>query len=208
KLVVFDMDSTLIKQEVIDMIAAKAGIEEKVAGITELAMRGEIDFNESLRQRASLLKGITGDVFEDLKKELILTPGGPELVQRLKQYGVKTAVLSGGFIPLAKYVQEQLGLDYAFANSLAVVGGKLSGEVEGEIVNANRKAELLQEIAAKEGIELKDTVAIGDGANDLVMMSVAGFGIAFNAKPIVQQKAPSRLNGDSLLDVLYMLGFT
>lgn len=209
-LVVFDMDSTLIEQEVIEVIASFAGLEEQVAGITAAAMNGEIDFNESLTQRAALLKGISSNVFEDLKTKITFTPGAKELTRFLKQKGIKMAVLSGGFISLANWVKDQLGLDYAYANALEISedGSQLTGKINGQIVNSSVKAALLQEIAQKEKIDLERVVAIGDGSNDLGMMHTAGFGIAFNAKPIVQQKAPARLNTKSLQDVLYILGYT
>ncbi|KAK9368686.1 HAD-like domain-containing protein [Lipomyces kononenkoae] len=210
KLAVFDMDSTLIQQEVIDMIAAYADVEEQVSSITSLAMNGLIDFNESLRRRASLLEGVPSNVFESLKSQIRLTPGAYELCKVLKKDGYKLAVLSGGFIPLANWIKEKLGLDYAFANQLEVSedGTALTGKVLGDIVNAERKAELLRHISEMGNIELGASMAVGDGANDLKMMHTAGYGIAFNAKPIVQEKAPARLNAASLQDVLYILGYT
>ncbi|KAK9478755.1 HAD-like domain-containing protein [Lipomyces japonicus] len=210
RLVVFDMDSTLIQQEVIDMIAAYADVEDKVSAITALAMNGEIDFDESLRRRASLLEGVTSSVFEQLKSKILITRGAKQLCNALKKEGYVLAVLSGGFIPLASWLKDQLGLDYAFANSLQLSydGLFLTGQVEGEIVNAERKAHLLRHIAELEDIELRASVAVGDGANDLVMMHTAGFGIAFNAKPIVQDKAPARLNSSTLQDILYYLGYS
>ncbi|CAN6667142.1 hypothetical protein TRVA0_039S00386 [Trichomonascus vanleenenianus] len=208
KLVVFDMDSTLIQQEVIDMIAAYNNIEPEVAAITEAAMNGEIDFVESLKQRVALLKGIDDTVFESLKKDITFTPGAKEVCQALKKDGAKLAVLSGGFIPLARWVKDQLGLDYAFANQLEAKDGKLTGVTQGRVVNSTVKAQLLREIAEKEGVPLANTVAVGDGSNDLEMMGIAGYGVAFNAKPIVQQKAPSKINTGSLQDILYIFGYT
>ncbi|KAF8476164.1 HAD-like domain-containing protein [Kalaharituber pfeilii] len=210
RLAVFDMDSTLIQQEVIDEIARFVGVEKEVSEITARAMNGEIDFTESLCLRVSLLKGVPSTVFDSLKSVITFTPGARELCKALKALGYKLAVLSGGFIPLANYVKEELGLDYAYANQLVVSedGTQLTGELTGPIVHAQRKAELLEQIARQEGIPLKQTVAIGDGANDLVMMKKAGLGIAFNAKPKVQAEAPCRLNGPTLRDVLYILGFT
>ncbi|KAK9463692.1 HAD-like domain-containing protein [Lipomyces oligophaga] len=210
QLVVFDMDSTLIRQEVIDMIAAYADVEDKVSSITSLAMNGKIDFNESLRRRASLLQGVTANVFELLKPQIQITPGAKELCKVLKSEGYTLAVLSGGFIPLAEWLKEKLSLDYAFANTLEVSedGTFLTGKVLGEIVNADRKAKLLRHISELESIDLSDSMAVGDGANDLVMMAAAGYGVAFNAKPIVQENAPARLNSSSLQDILYILGYS
>lgn len=208
QLFVFDMDSTLIQQEVIEMIAAYADVEPEVEKITTAAMEGKIDFTESLKQRVGLLKGIKGDVFEDLKEKISFTPGARELTKSLKERGIKLAVLSGGFIPLAEYVKEQLGLDYAYANQLEIDSSTftLTGKTQGMIVNGETKAELLKQIAQKEGIDLNNCVAVGDGSNDLPMMRTAGYGIAFNAKPIVQQQAPAKLNSGNLRDVLYILG--
>ncbi|KAK9469910.1 HAD-like domain-containing protein [Lipomyces arxii] len=210
RLVVFDMDSTLIQQEVIDMIAAYADVEEQVSTITSLAMNGKIDFNESLRRRVSLLEGVPSTVFESLKSQIRITPGAIELCKALKSEGYTLAVLSGGFIPLANWLKGQLGLDYAYANTLEISedGTALTGKVLGHIVNAERKAHLLREIAEREIIELHESMAVGDGANDLVMMRTAGYGVAFNAKPIVQERAPSRLNSHSLQDILYILGYS
>ncbi|KAK7203677.1 HAD-like domain-containing protein [Myxozyma melibiosi] len=210
RLVVFDMDSTLIRQEVIDMIAAYADVEDRVSAITALAMNGEIDFNESLRRRASLLEGVPATVFESLKSKIEITTGAIELCKVLKKEGYTLAVLSGGFIPLASWLKGQLGLDYAFANTLEVSpdGTALTGKVLGDIVNAERKAHLLRQIAEEKSIELQESMAVGDGANDLVMMGTAGYGVAWNAKPIVQAKAPARLNTESLQDILYILGYT
>jgi phosphoserine phosphatase len=210
RLAVFDMDSTLIQQEVIDEIARKLGVEDKVSAITERAMNGELDFTESLRERCALLNGVSSTVFQELRSVISLTPGAMDLVRVFKRLGYKTAVLSGGFTPLTSWQAQQLGLDYAFANHLVVSpdGLTLTGEVTGEIVNAEKKREHLIDIAAKEGIILEQVLAVGDGANDLPMMGVAGLGVAFNAKPRVQLEAPAKLNSPSLLDVLYLLGFT
>jgi len=210
RLAVFDMDSTLIEQEVIDEIAKFLGVEDQVSSITARAMNGEIDFTESLRQRVTLLKGVPSTVFQELKSVITFAPGVRELCRVLKTLGYKLAVLSGGFVPLAEYVKEQLGFDYAHANNLVVSedGKFLTGELCGPIVHAERKALLLEEIAKENGIALEQTMAIGDGANDLLMMKKAGLGIAFNAKPSVQVAAPTRLNSETMLDVLYILGFT
>ncbi|KAK6341908.1 hypothetical protein TWF730_001393 [Orbilia blumenaviensis] len=212
RLVVFDMDSTLIEQEVIDELAAFVGVKDKVAAITESAMRGELDFTASLRSRAALLNGVPSTVFTTLKSNgtITFTPGAHSLCRALKKLGCKLAVLSGGFQPLAEYVKSSLGLDYAYANTLEVSadGQSLTGVVLGDIVNAERKAALLKEIAEKEGVDLRQVVAVGDGANDLVMMREAGFGVAFNAKPKVQEEAPSHINSRTLQDILYLFGFT
>ena len=210
QLFIFDMDSTLIYQEVIELIAAYAGIEDKVAEITTRAMNGEIDFNESLKERVSLLRGIDSTtIWKELEEKIEITNGVKPLSKALKKLGCVLGVCSGGFIPLAEHVKNELGLDYAYANTLGVDENNiLNGETIGDIVNGERKAELLLEIAQKHAIDPKNAVAIGDGANDLKMMSVAGFGIAWNAKPKVQLQAPSCLNTKSLLDVLYILGYS
>lgn len=210
KLFIFDMDSTLIYQEVIELIAAYAGIEDKVAEITERAMNGELDFNESLKERVQLLRGINSTtIWKELEQKIEITNGVRPLAKALKKLGCILGVCSGGFIPLAQHVKEQLGLDYAYANTLGVdEDNVLNGETIGDIVNGERKAELLLEIANKHNIAPEDAVAIGDGANDLKMMSVAGFGIAWNAKPKVQLLAPACLNTKTLLDVLYIMGHT
>ncbi|KAL6681246.1 Phosphoserine phosphatase [Candidozyma auris] len=209
KLFIFDMDSTLIYQEVIELIAAYAQIEDKVAEITERAMNGEIDFTESLRERVLLLKGIDATtLWDELKLKLRITNGARELCKALKSLGIVMGVCSGGFLPLASFVKEQLGLDYAYANNLGVdKTNKLDGTTFGPIVNGEMKAQLLLEIAQKHGIDPQTAVAVGDGANDLKMMSVAGFGIAWNAKPKVQLEAPCCLNTNSLKDILYIMGF-
>lgn len=208
KLFVFDMDSTLIYQEVIELIAAYANIEDKVAEITERAMNGELDFNESLRERVLLLKGIDATtLWDELKEKIEITRGARDLCKALKSLGVVMAVCSGGFIPLASYIKEQLGLDYAYANTLSVdENNMLDGTTIGYVVNGEKKAELLQDIAEKHSLDVSQAVAVGDGANDLKMMSVAGWGIAWNAKPKVQKEAPCCLNTKSLRDILYIMG--
>ena len=210
RLAVFDMDSTLIQQEVIDEIARTLGLSDQVSAITERAMNGELDFEASLRARCALLKGVKSTVWEDLKPIITLTPGAQNLINALKRLGYKTAVLSGGFTPLASWLAELLALDYAFANHLVVSedGKTLSGELTGEIVHAERKRQHVLDIAEKEGVLLEQVLVVGDGANDLPMMGVAGLGVAFNAKPKVQLAAPARLNRKSLLDVLYLLGLS
>ncbi|KAK3695908.1 Phosphoserine phosphatase [Vermiconidia calcicola] len=212
-LAVFDMDSTLIQQEVIDELARSVGRYELVAAVTEAAMRGELDFEESLRARVAHLKGVPTDIWEHLKANVItFTPGARELIKVLKHLGWKTAVLSGGFTPLAYWVKDTLGLDYAFANQLSIntAGSALSGEVlpGTSIVGASVKKDLLLKLAGDEKISTTHTIAVGDGSNDLLMMHAAGLGIAFNAKPKVQEAAPARLNSPTLLDIMYILGFT
>ncbi|KAJ1646738.1 Phosphoserine phosphatase [Dispira simplex] len=209
RLVVFDMDSTLIQQEVIDEIGRYAGLTEQIAAITERAMNGDIDFKESLRQRVQLLKDTPIDVIDAVKKRLDFTEGARLLCHALKRLGFKLAVISGGFIPFANYVKHELGLDYAFANNLKVSadGTRLIGETTGSVVDAERKAELLEVIAQAESVSLDQVVAVGDGANDLLMLDKAGLGIAFNAKPRVQEQAKARINQKSLKYVLYLLGY-
>jgi phosphoserine phosphatase len=210
RLAVFDMDSTLIQQEVIDEIARKLEVEDKVAAITAHAMNGELDFTSSLRARVALLRGTPSTIFDDLKHVISLSPGAADLVKALKKLGYRTAVLSGGFKPLTPWLAQLLDLDYAHANTLGVSedGQSLSGEVVGDIVHAEKKRDLVLEIAKANNIPLDQVIVVGDGANDLPMMSVAGLGIAYNAKPRVQAVAPVRLNTSSLLDVLYLLGIS
>ncbi|KAK9768785.1 Phosphoserine phosphatase [Basidiobolus ranarum] len=210
RLVVFDMDSTLIQQEVIDEIAKHAGVVDRVATITELAMNGEIDFKESLRRRVELLKGTSVSVLDTVKATLTFTEGARDLCKALKKIGLKLAVISGGFMPLANYVKNELGLDYAFANQLKVSsdGLTLTGETVGPVVDGQRKAELLEVIAQAEAVTLDQVIAVGDGANDLWMLAAAGLGIAFNAKPRVQERANTRINQKSLKYVLHLLGYT
>ncbi|KAL1918187.1 uncharacterized protein VTP21DRAFT_3453 [Calcarisporiella thermophila] len=208
RLVIFDMDSTLIQQEVIDEIARYAGVVDQVAKITEAAMNGEIDFKESLRRRVRLLDGTPANVLQRVRDNIVFTPGAKLLCRVLKRLGYKLAVISGGFIPLASYVKQELGLDYAFANQLETSpdGLVLTGETTGPIVDSSRKAELLETIAQAEGVALGQVVAVGDGANDLPMLRKAGLGIAFNAKPHVKAQARARIDQRSLHNVLYMLG--
>ncbi|KAK1992761.1 phosphoserine phosphatase serb [Colletotrichum falcatum] len=213
RLVVFDMDSTLITQEVIDLLAATVkdppDLAARVADITHRAMLGELEFDAAFRERVRLLRGLSATLFEDLRPVLDVTRGVPALVRALKRLGVRTAVLSGGFLPLTRWLAAELGIDHAHANEVVVDdAGRLTGEVKGPIVGKERKRDLLVEIAAREGVDLSQVVAVGDGANDLLMMGAAGLGVAWNAKPMVQMEADTRLNSESLLDLLYLFGFT
>jgi phosphoserine phosphatase len=207
RLVCFDMDSTLIQTEVIDELAIKAGVGDKVKHITEEAMKGNIDFNESFIQRVSLLKGLDETVMKNIAENLPITEGAEKLFKTLKKYGYKTAILSGGFTYFGKFLQNKLGIDYVFANDLEIADGKLTGKHLGEIVNGNKKAELLKQIAFKEDIHLQQVIAIGDGSNDLAMINVAGLGIAFHAKPIVKESAQQSISNIGLDALLYLLGF-
>ncbi|MDK2847266.1 MAG: phosphoserine phosphatase [Desulfuromonadales bacterium] len=206
RLVVLDMDSTLIQVEVIDELARLAGIGQQVADITHRAMNGELDFQQALCERVALLKGLSSEALEEVYRALPFTPGAKNLVRVLRQLGFKTAVISGGFSFFTDRLKEELGLDYAYANDLVIENGKVSGEVRGTIVDGQRKAELLEEIARREGIALSQIIAIGDGANDLPMIGRAGLGIAFNAKARVREQAQYRINQPSLDSILYLLG--
>lgn len=208
RLVVMDMDSTLIQQEVIDEIARYAGVFDQVKDITHRAMNGELDFNQSLSQRVALLKGTPVSVFDTVINNLVYTDGAHMLCRSLKKLGYRLAVISGGFRPVTRHVRHVLGLDYDYANQLEAEDGCLTGRVLGPVVNAQRKADLLMTIAQKEGITLDQCVAIGDGSNDLPMLGTAGLGIAFNAKPAVQAAAKFRINQPSLESALYLLGFS
>ena len=207
RLVAFDMDSTLIEAEVIDELAKEAGVGDQVAAITEAAMRGELDFDQSFRKRVALLKGLDESVLEGVAARLRLTEGAERLICTLRALGYKTAILSGGFTYFAHKLQEKLGIDYVHANTLDIRDGKVTGEVSGEIVNGERKAALLRDIAARENIRLEQVIAVGDGANDLPMLSAAGLGIAFRAKPLVRQSAGHAISNLGLDSILYLLGF-
>lgn len=207
RLVVFDMDSTLIEAEVIDELAKEAGVGEEVAKITEAAMQGELDFDASFTQRLALLKGLDASVLEKIAQNLKITEGAEKLISTLKHLGYRTAIISGGFTYFGEYLQTKLGIDEVYANQLEVESGKVTGRVQGQIVNGERKAEILQEIAAKEGIELDQTIAVGDGANDLPMLGLAGLGVAFRAKPLVRQTANHALSTLGLDAILYLIGF-
>lgn len=208
RLICFDMDSTLIQTEVIDELARKHGVYEKVAAITESAMRGEIDFKESFTERCKLLKGLDVSVMRDIAENLPFTEGVDRLMYVLKKYGYKIAILSGGFTFFGEYIQKKYGIDYVYANELEIDDtGHLSGNYVGEIVDGKRKAELLKLIAQVEKVDLQQTIAVGDGANDLPMLSQAGLGIAFHAKPRVVANAQQSINTIGLDGVLYFLGF-
>ncbi|GIZ10342.1 phosphoserine phosphatase SerB [Flavobacterium sp. UMI-01] len=207
RLVCFDMDSTLIQTEVIDELAELNGVGEQVRAITESAMNGEIDFNESFKQRMALLEGLSEEVLQDVAKRLPITKGAHRLMKALKYYGYKTAILSGGFTYFGEYLQKELGIDYVHANQLEIKDGKLTGKYLGDIVDGKKKAEYLQAIADKEGININQTIAVGDGANDLPMINLAGLGIAFHAKPKVKESAATSISSLGLDGVLYLLGY-
>ena len=208
RLVAFDMDSTLIEAEVIDELAAEAGVGEKVSAITERAMRGEIDFKESFRERVSLLAGLDERALQKVAERLKITEGAEHLISTLRTLGYKTAILSGGFTYFARHLQARLGIDYVYANELDIDNGRVTGRVAGAIVDGERKAELLRELAREQGVNLEQVIAVGDGANDLPMLSVAGLGIAFRAKPLVQQSAEQSISTLGLDAILYLLGFS
>ena len=207
RLICFDMDSTLIETEVIDELAIRAGVGNEVKAITERAMRGEIDFTESFRERVALLKGLDESVMQEIAENLPITEGVDRLMYVLKKYGYKIAILSGGFTYFGQYLQKKYGVDYVYANELEIVDGKLTGRYLGDVVDGKRKAELLRLIAQVEKVDIAQTIAVGDGANDLPMLGVAGLGIAFHAKPKVVANAKQSINTIGLDGVLYFLGF-
>lgn len=207
RLICFDMDSTLIETEVIDELAIRAGVGEKVKAITEAAMRGEIDFSESFRKRVALLKGLDVSVMQEIAENLPITEGVDRLMSILKKVGFKIAILSGGFTYFGNYLKQKYGIDYVYANELEVIDGKLTGNYIGDIVDGKRKAELLRLIAQVENVDIRQTVAVGDGANDLPMISIAGLGIAFHAKPKVKETAKQSISTIGLDGILYFLGY-
>jgi phosphoserine phosphatase len=207
RLVCFDMDSTLIQAEVIDELARKAGVYDDVSAITEAAMRGEIDFNESFKKRIALLKGLDESVMKEVADNLPLTEGAERLFHTLKKYGYRTAILSGGFTYFGNFLKAKLNIDYVFANELEVHNGQLTGRHVGEIIDGEKKAELLKLIAFKEDIHLEQVIAVGDGSNDLPMLRLAGLGIAFHAKPKVKASAKHAISTIGLDAILYLLGF-
>jgi phosphoserine phosphatase len=208
RLVVMDMDSTLIQVEVIDELARLAGVGAEVAQITERAMNGELDFSASLAARVALLKGLKEEALLQVYKNIPFTAGARNLVRILKRLGFRTAVISGGFQFFTDRLKDDLGLDYAFANQLEIVDGVVSGRTQGVVVDGERKAQLLEEIAQREGITLDQVIAIGDGANDLPMLGKAGLGIAFNAKARVREQADTHINQQGLDSILYLLGLS
>ena len=208
RLVAFDMDSTLIEAEVIDELAKLAGVGEQVSAITERAMRGEIDFSESFRARVALLEGLEESALDRVASELKITEGAEHLIATLRTLGYKTAILSGGFTYFAKHLQARLGMDYVYANELDIAQGVVTGKIQGEIVDGARKAQLLRQLADDLGIDLQQVIAVGDGANDLPMLSIAGLGIAFRAKPLVKKSAEQSISTLGLDAILYLLGIS
>ncbi|MDP1721225.1 MAG: phosphoserine phosphatase SerB [Candidatus Nanopelagicaceae bacterium] len=206
RLVIMDVDSTLIKQEVIELLAAKAGVEEAVKRITDSAMRGEIDFEESLQARVAFLKGLPASVIDEVRREITLTPGARTLIRTLQRLGHTVAVVSGGFIEVIEPLLTELGINLYRANSLEVVDGTLTGRTQGPVIDRAAKALALREFAVLSGVGMEQTIAIGDGANDLDMIAAAGLGVAFNAKPAVRAAADSALTQPYLDSVLYLMG--
>ncbi len=208
KLVVFDMDSTLIQAEVIDILAQHAGVGEEVAKITSAAMHGEIDFKEGLTRRVALLKGLDEKVLAQVARQLVLTEGADQVVKTLKRLGYKIGIISGGFDYFGEYLQKKLGLDYVFANVLEIENGRVTGNITGDIIDGPKKAEILRTITTVENISLQQTIAVGDGANDLPMISIAGLGIAFHAKPVVKENVENSISSIGLDGLLYLMGIS
>jgi len=208
RIVLLDMDSTLIQQEVIDLLADKCGVGQQVASITESAMRGELDFVQSLTARVKLLSGANAEIIESVKAGITLTPGARTLIRTLHKLGHKVGVVSGGFLDVIEPLLQELKIDFYRANKLEIVDGKLTGNLLGSIIDRTAKAEALREFAASEEVNLAQTIAIGDGANDLGMLEIAGLGIAFNAKPAVRAATNSSINSPYLDSVLYLMGIT
>jgi phosphoserine phosphatase len=206
RLIVFDMDSTLVQCEVIDELARAAGVGDQVAAITEAAMRGDIPFNESFERRLAALVGLDESVLERIARELPVTEGAERLIANLKRLGYKVGILSGGFTYFAEHLQRRFGIDCVSANRLDIVDGRLTGRVMGEIVDGAKKAELLRGMADQLGIDMRQTIAVGDGANDLPMLSIAGLGVAFHAKPVVRENARHSISTLGLDSILYLLG--
>ncbi|AEA47084.1 phosphoserine phosphatase SerB [Archaeoglobus veneficus] len=205
RLIVFDMDSTLVDAEIIDELAKAAGVEDEVKELTRKAMNGEIDFKEALRERVKLLKGLPVDVLERIYSEIKLTEGAKELIKSLKESGYRVALVSGGFTYFTDRLKEELGLDYAFGNELEIKDGKLTGRLKGRIIDAEEKARIIEELARKEGISRENVVAVGDGANDRIMIENAGLGIAFNAKKALKEVADGTLSKDHLIGLASVL---
>jgi phosphoserine phosphatase len=206
RLIVMDVDSTLIQDEVIDLLAARAGCAAQVARVTESAMHGELDFAASLRERVALLKGLDAGVLDEVRAGLRLTPGARTLIRTLKRLGYRCGIVSGGFTAVIQPLADELGIDYVAANTLEVIAGKLTGQVIEPIIDREGKTEALRSFARQAGVPLSQTVAVGDGANDLGMIGAAGLGVAFNAKPVVQDAADTSVNVPYLDTILYLLG--